>query len=404
VIERSRRLVGVGVVVIVLAMLGPVVAASASGAAATGGHGVPAAVGGPMLRPLRALPALGVRPVLDQQFAGTDSGYTVGAHGASVLSGVIFSNQTFGLVLSNASTNTSRVLPGNAGIAAGYPESIVAAGDKFFLSALNFSSNTVSFYQISFSGTVLKAALPLGSHLPWTFPYGNATALFASEVGFLVELNPATHAIIQNFSHDLPARLAVLSLVPSGPSLYLAGTLANPNATSSSAYFGVLNATTGKLVRISPIRFHPADYYGYFDAVGIVGGLVYVGGGLEYFNTATFNFSTPQGYLDRYDPSTGTYVNRTFTLPVPNEWILSIEPWKTAALLVAGGYEYTATTSVNTFGIYSLSPTGGLVNRSARLPAGFIGNNTPSAASDGYVFLEGYNTLSGLAELVGIPG
>jgi hypothetical protein len=397
----SSRPIAVGLVVALSAMMCVVGGSSGSGIGTSGRQESPHAIA-----PLPSALSLariyhGTRMVFNQQFPGTLDEYLIASHGTEVLSTTLLANYSVGLYLSYAHNNTSRpigLLPGGSG---GFPEGVIAGGNRFFVADENFTTSLDTFEEISLSGTISTVALPIGPSLNWIFPYGNSTSFFASCPGYLVEINAMTRAMVANYSHLLPSLLVVQSLMPSGNLLYLAGDLESKNLTTSSLYFGAINTTSGTLTRISKIHYHPSGYAAIFISLGMAEGYVYVGGGLEYLPGPTVG--TTEGYLYRYSPTTGTFTNESFRLPVSNEWIWAIDPWKTTALLYAQSYTITVTGTTENLGVYKLGPSGNLLNKSALLPADFYGDAGINADSGDYAYLAGSNTVSGLAELVGIP-
>lgn len=400
----SRRLITVGLVVAISAMMCTVAGIGGSGVGASARHS-DVRTPGPILAISTPRIYAGARSVLSQEFPGTAYEFSIAAHGNEVASVAFLDNGSSQLYLSYANNNTSRFLGYMPGGSMSDAEGFIAAGNHFILSIYNFSTGRDSFEEIALSGTVSTPTLPLGANLIWWFAYGNATSYFATATGYLVELNAKTGAVIANYSRLVSPRLDLTSVLPSGNLLYVAGTLTSPSGTNASAYFGVLNPSNHTLSRISKIHYYPANYFGYFESIGLIGGYVYVGGGVQYLDSSTATIYTVAGYLYRYTPSTGTFVNRSASLGLPTAWIWAMEPWRSSLLLYAAGYSYTATTSSSISGIYRLGSGGGLVNKSTLLPTGFEGDDVGvTSASAGWVYLGGDNTVSGVAELVGIPG
>jgi hypothetical protein len=342
--------------------------------------------------------------VVSQPLAGTTAIYSLGSIGTKALSAVSLPNLSLELVLSDAKTNTSKVLglvPGGSAVS---PNSITGAGGAFFVALLNTTTLVESYEKVTTAGKVSSVAPPLVSTVPWSFPYGNATALVAGAQGRLLVLNPATLAVSANYSSALPSRLLIDVVLPSGTSLYLAGTLFGKLSSNTSAWFGVLDTTTKSLTRISAVHYLKAPVGAAFYALASAGGYVYVGGGVQSFNTSPFDIQTVFGLFYRYSPASGAFTNRSSLLPTQNETVWALAPWKATVLLSVEGFQFTANSSWESGGIFTVGVPGGkLISQSSLLPSGFLADFfLVTSESGGYIFLGGFNTSSGLGQLIAI--
>jgi hypothetical protein len=342
--------------------------------------------------------------VLAQQFVGASNIYEVAALGRTVLSVTFLANGSYGLVLSDLGNNTSRslgVLPGASNID---PTSLVAAGGHFFLSVLNLSSNGNYFEAISRTGRVTTPTLPLSvSKSPWYFVYGNQTALFASAPGIVEQVNPVTHALVASYTNNFVSSFLMDSLQPVGPVLYMAGYNFNVGGKDLQ-YFGAFNTSTNTLTTIYEATSEPPDVYGQFVTVTLFAGDLYVGGGRFYANPNTGNFYTLNGYFYRYDPARAKLTNESSLLSTPNDWLWATEPWGSTLVLYEGTESFTSTSSSIVGGIYRMNRPGPMwTNLTSLLPATFEGDlSFVTAEGGGYLYQGGFNTASGLAELVAL--
>lgn len=339
--------------------------------------------------------------VTAQQLSGTREILSLSSLGTVALSAVALPRGSFELVLANAKNNSSMVLGGVHGGGTISPEDLIASGGRFFLGVLHSSGSAQTFYQITKAGKVTKVSLPLGSSVPWLFPFGNSSALIASSTGYLVEIDPSTRAVVTNFSGAIPRGLSIYSALGLGSLLYIAGTLQG-NGSSSSVYFGVLNASSGALSRISPLHYFPSTVTPEFLSIASDGKEIYVGGGTERSNTLTGAFGSWEGLLYRYTPSSGAFVNRSSLLANSSQVVWAMEPWSTGLLLNVEAFSTISGSTTEWGGLFSLGGTGGkLTNESFLLPSGFAADRDGiTSESSGYVFIGGYNAFSGLAQLV----
>lgn len=302
------------------------------------------------------------------------------------------------LVLYNAATNSSRTIVSNVpGGSSAFIGGITVAAGAFFLAWSNGSTSSESWQEIRTSGAISNLTLPVARSIPWSFPYGNATRLFLSALGQLVELDASSLKLVANFSSLLPSNLSVSTVLPEGGRLYLAGGQLLPKG-GGVPFFGYINLTSATLVTVSnPPRSSSSSLYGSFYALGVHGGDLYAGGVVQ--STA---LTTVQGLLYRFVPSPASYRNMSSLLPVRTWGVWAIAPWSKTVGFSLAGYASGGFSAAGS-GLYTLGPGPRLVNETGLLPGGFlIAAYLETSSSGGYYVVGGFNTATGLAEVVAV--
>lgn len=348
----------------------------------------------------------GSATIITKQFPGTLNVQLETSSGTRALVWLEESDGTYALDLFNPVTDHSSIVQ-RLSIASGlFPVAISPAGKGFVEYLWNNSEGSGVFATVSLSGRVAPLDVPLSLTYSWLMPFGNATSLFLSSPGVLYEINPTTWTVARNYSPSLTRNLFVHALTVVGDSVYLAGSESLDGSTSG--YFGSLNSGTGLLQPLYHPHFYPAPWGAAFYAVADVGGAIYVGGTIYYYNGSDpeFDYHTTGGTFFRYVPSTGELLNRTFQLPQGNESVWTIEPWKGSAVVNIEAFAFHGLSQQWIGGsMYFLGPGGrSLTNEPGFLPAGFVVDvNDELSESGGYLFMGGMNASTGLAELVAVP-
>ncbi len=345
--------------------------------------------------------------IVTVSFPGTFYVQGLAAEGRKVLTCVVLSNGTEQLDLTQlpgGSTSAVETFPASV-----VEVAMVGAGGRFYVALDNYTYGTQYYQEISTSGAVRGAPLSLGTTPSWSLIYGNSTAVVAASLDELVVLDPSTGAVVANYSTWLPAGVGPESILPMGASIYLAGSIERSGA--SSAYFGVLNLTTHAVSRLAPLRYYSAPYGATYLAVGAgTDGQIYVGGGEEYYNgsnatgTGLF-FSSIQGLLGRYAPSSGTWTDLDRSLPAANASVGGISPWGKTVVLNEESVAFygTGPTYLRSWFEEARVKGNALVDHTSWFP-GFVCELADETGSGGgYVSMGGYGS-SGLGEIVAVAG
>jgi hypothetical protein len=342
-----------------------------------------------------------------QQFSSTYVDLVMASNGSKALSTIELTNLSDGLYLSDVATNRSTflgVLPGGLLVTLGQ---IGFAGGHFFLDDWNATTLQSTFVRVSPAGSMSTPTFPIGGPHLWGFPYGNATALFASSNGSLVELDPSTLTILRNFTARVPAGLVVDQLLPIGGSLYLVGR--DTVGSRSSAFFGVLQLATGKITALTHLHAWGSPWGAAFYSIARLHGYLYLGGGVTEETLSpngSFADATGFGLIYRYNLTTGAIGNRSFLVGgLPDENVFAVEPWKSTLVFSVEGYDITPTVYREVGGLYTLATkAGSLVNVTTLLPPGFLPDFFEvTSESGGYLILAGMNEQLGLGALAAIP-
>jgi hypothetical protein len=343
--------------------------------------------------------------VYSQTFPAGSTVYDVASNKSTALLDVYLQNTSNELVLFDATTNTSKVVqPIVPGYGDSLIDSLVAAGGSFFGSWQNFSSQKEFFEKITLGGKVTKIHLPLASSQVWSFPYGNASSLYATDGPLLIQLDPHTLKLVANLTTYVPSKVTLDSVLPVGQRIYLAG--AYTSATGgTSPYFGYANLSSGTTTNVTHALKHvPNGLTGLLLSIALLGSNIYVGGSLDSFSTGPFDLRVVGGYLDRFDPATASYKNLSAMLPVKGWGVWALVPWLKTIALSLTGFNITPTTVQYGGGIYTLSAGGkSLANETSLLPAAYAADaDEETAVSGGWFFSGGENFASSSGQAVAI--
>lgn len=312
------------------------------------------------------------------------------------------------LVLFNAAKNSSKVIeavvPGGDLTAL---ISITSAGGEFFLAWQNVSTQQEFYQKVTLAGKITNVSLPLPriASFLYNFVYANGTSIFASSGRFLFEVNAVSLKLEANYTGILPTNLSVSSVLPVGDRLYIAGG-ESLQTNTSTAYFGYLNLSLHTLTEVSKAVKHlPAHLYADFDSLVADGSRIYVGGYI-LVDTWPLFIEDVGGLFYRFTPSTSSFTNQSSLLPVKSWGVYALDPWAKTIALSLNGYELNVTTGSLSLsgGIYTLASSGkSLVNQTSLFPADFLVYLMgETSASNGWFFGGGYNSVTGVAQVVAV--
>lgn len=384
----SRRRSAVPLVVTSLALCALLAIPAAAGAAAPLGRTAPAT------------------PHVDRHlFSATSTVYELASIGDHVLVVNSLANGSQEVVMFDPVTNASRVVEASPpGGSIDFLSGTVAAGGKFFLGWIDLYNGSTTYQTISTAGVVKD--LSLRTTVPFTFAYGNATALFATYDSYLVEVDPATVKVVYNYSALLPVGVTVSAVLPVGPLLYVAGGEPASNGTNSP-FFGYLNRTTDvfhTVTKASP-RF-PAGFGGSFLTILDLKGTIYLGGADDYYLLPTVAFGTSVGLFYAYAPASGKLTNLSKLLPQPAWGVYALEPWKGTVALSLSRFTVNATGGGDLLagGLFSYrAGAHALANLTGLWGPGYLADVFDvTSESGGYLTSGGTNSASGLAEVISV--
>lgn len=343
---------------------------------------------------------------------------------------VIYTNRSNELVLFNATSDSSKVLQkyvpgGNQTECSG----IIAAGEAFLVlwetaNSSSPSDYTESMEKVTAVGKISHPTLPIDSDLFWEFDYGNATRLFVSTLSTgsavvspreLIELNATSLHKVANYSGEYPRGATLFSVLPLGDRVYLAGTVI-PTSGGPNAYFGYVNLTTKKTVRVSklisdlPCSANICLLATYYSLIAFETNVYVVGDLVRETANANFteyNETTVGGYFYSFDPSTSAFKNLSSLLPVKSWGAYSLELWGSTIALGLNGWteviDTVATITTITGGVYTLASGPSLVNQTSVFPKGYASfTYDDNSASVGWYFGAGFNTVKGIGEVVAV--
>jgi hypothetical protein len=341
--------------------------------------------------------------VVRQQFPGTIGVYELASVGQHVLVVNSFANGSQDLVMFDPAHNSTKVVEA-ANPPGTYLTGVVAAGGKFVVGWENLSNAHTSYQIISTSGTVSNC--PKVTAVPWTFPYGNATALFASSGSYLVQVDPATLAVVHNYSAKIPAGVTVNAVLPVGPRLYISGTEPTSNGTYSP-FFGYLNRTNHRFHSItSASTSFPADLVGNFFSILDLSGTIYVGGADTYHSLTSYAFNPVAGLFFAWDPSTGGWTNLSAVLPHANWGVYAMEPWSGRVGLSLNDFAVSSSGASALLGggfFTYKSGASSLANLTNLWGAGYLANVFDvTSETGGYLTSGGEVSSSGISEVVSV--
>lgn len=340
------------------------------------------------------------------RFAHTMTVVYLVSNRTSALVDLYHPNYTNELVLYNASRNFPSVLqkyvPGGYNVSL---VSMVSAGGAFLLGWENYSRGLETFSRVTLGGNISSFPLILNPYLMWSFAFGNRSSIFATAAGNrLVELDATNGSVIANYSGLLPPGVYVTSVLPVGPSVYLAGTR-SVSSGGSNAWFGYLTSSTRTVTSITKANPHPASLQAGFFSLFAFGSYVYIGGGLSVFSTGPTVFQSVGGLLFRYAPASGSLQNLSWRLPIRAAPVFAFEPWHATIALSLSRYVVSSSGQFNlTGGLFTLSSGGtSWVNRTSVLPAAYAAYAFGvTAESSGWLFSGGFDTSTRVGEIVAL--
>ena len=191
-------------------------------------------------------------------------------------------------------------------------------------------------------------------------------------------------------------------------SVYMAGSRPAAHGATTVAYFGILNLATGTIAsRMVPPHNAPANVSGSFTSLIDQGGQVYVGGIYQAHVNVSWFANYLGGYLYRYSPSTGRFLNDSSVLPsggINGAGVIQLEPWgKNIAIVDYANFINFTYFAQSTY-TYVLSHHGNvLTNVTALLPSQFFSaSNLLTEPRGGPYIAAGWDNPNGDGEMVSV--
>lgn len=319
---------------------------------------------------------------------------------------LIYSNNSEALVLFNAATNTSKVVqsevPGGTHVSG---TGTTTTGGAYLVAFQNLTSGKEFWEKVATSGKITTyqgSTLPVNGRLTWSFPFGNQSTFFATSGHILLQIDPSTMRVVANYTNRIPNAYGVTSALPLGQRLYLAGDYGQANG-ATAPYFGYLDLSSNASRLWSITNASPGEFSG-FDSLIAYGGNVYAGGYVTYYTASGISW-TVMGYFYEFVPGAGAFLNLSSLLPMPTAGVFALEPWGSTIALSLSSYLANGTLLTTlSGGIYTFSPTGLVLNnQTAVFPKGYLAYiYEVTAASGGWYFSGGFNSVASCAEVVAV--
>lgn len=341
--------------------------------------------------------------VVRQQFAGTIGVYELASVGQHVLVVNSFPNGSQELVMFDPAHNSTKVVEA-VNPTGTFPAGVAGAGGSFLVGWTNTSTGHTQNQSVTLAGAV--TSLPVVTAVPWTFPYANSTALFATVGSDLWEVNPSTLAIVHNYSSKIPAGVNIEAVLPVGPRLYVSGSEPASNG-SASPYFGFLNRTSHAFHSLTTASTtFPANLRGSFYSMLELKGIVYPSGADEHTSSSPYAFHPVADLFDAFDPSSASLTNQSALLPHASWGVYALELWNGRVALSLSDFSVNPTGSSGLLGggLFSYKVGGtSLTNITSLWGPNYLANVfAVTAETGGYLTSAGETTASGISEVVSV--
>ena len=239
----------------------------------------------------------------------------------------------------------------------------------------------------------------------WTLVPGDSHSLFATDFGYLVQLNPRTYGTEANYSSLLPAGVSIQSVFVDEARLYLGGELEVATG-GATPFFGFINTKSNTETTLSSSASNNPSYLsGGIFSIAKLSGKVYFGGGLDFAETSpALLFTFVEGYLFQYSPYSGKVTNLSSVNPVTKWSVFAMFNTGSTIVMTIGDFYENSMGITEVGGTYSLAASHHrLINDSATVGSHLAALLEESSVTAGTYFIGGVNTARGEAETVALP-